>query len=198
MGMLLTPRSPSSSLSSSRRWQPSFLWFLCPLNTWNITSPIICVPHQIQSQDNYDYYLDPTSPCPKSKEYVPIIKLLLLSHMCSQQPPYATELLLITAISIQLHPNPSCPPSQLLQSQLCICADLQFCIPLATQLPCFSNWSTTSSLGLTLASQSPGISTPIICLLSPLSWWPCCHQAATWLPAFLQATLVQHSTWAFL
>lgn len=80
----------------------------------------------------------------------------------SQQPPYATRLcssLRFLFVSTQILPVLSLSPSQ---SQLCICADLQFCIPLATQLPCCPARSMTLLLGLTLTSQGRGCPPPFL------------------------------------
>lgn len=82
---------------------------------------------------------------PRSRAY----RKLPAAH--PQQPPYATSFcssLRFLFVSTQILPVLSLSPSQ---SQLCICADLQFFIPLATQLPCCPARSMTLLLGLTLS-----------------------------------------------
>lgn len=84
---------------------------------------------------------------------MPIKKLLLLIHMCSQQLPYTTRPLLIAAIPIHLHPNPSCllPRTVWWKASFVFmqtCSSAPTCYPASL----FPARSVILGLGLTLAS----------------------------------------------
>ena len=104
----MTPAEPQLmgllSSSPSGCQQPLFLQFTFPSNIRNIDNPITCVSDWIQSQNNCDITWITVSSCSKSKITRPSqnsCRSLTTASLCR-------KLLLIAAISMCLHPDPSC------------------------------------------------------------------------------------------
>lgn len=106
----------------------------------------------IQSQYNCDITLITVSNCLKSKDHMPIKKLLLLTRACSQQPSYAT-------VTFACHCNfYSSPPKSFLSSFLnlvkpTLCLHRRALLhPICYSASLFLAKSMTLGLGLALAS----------------------------------------------
>ena len=133
----MTPAEPQlTGCSHQPPWVDSSLdsWFTFPSNTRNIIDPITCVSDWIQSQDNRDITWITVSPCSEASAYheTPAAHSYVLTTASS-----CHRLLLITAVSIHLHPDPSCPlPLTIAKPTLHLCR-LAVLHPPATQLPCF-------------------------------------------------------------